>query len=94
MRKNFLKTLKPGGALFPIFPLGFNDYEEAQKLGVTVSATQVRSNGKQLKELAQLLNDGTIKVIIDSVFPLAEARKAHERAAKGHIQGKIVLMVN
>lgn len=90
----FLKTLKPGGALFPIFPLGFNDYEEAQKLGVTVSATQVRSNGKQLKELAQLLNDGTIKVIIDSVFPLAEARKAHERAAKGHIQGKIVLMVN
>lgn len=90
----FLKTLKTGGALFPIFPLGFNDYEEAQKLGVNVSATQVRSNGKQLEELAQLLNDGTIKVIIDSVFPLAEARKAHERAAKGHIQGKIVLTVN
>ncbi|WP_205728604.1 NADP-dependent oxidoreductase [Flavobacterium sp. J27] len=90
----FLKTLKPGGALFPIFPLGFNDNEEAQKLDVTVSATQVRSNGKQLEEFVPLLNDGTIKVIIDSTFPLAEASKAHERAAKGHIQGKIVLTVN
>lgn len=89
----FLKTLKPGGALFPIFPLGFNGKDEADKLGVTVSATQVRSNGKQLAELASLLNDGTINVVIDSTFPLAEARRAHERAAKGHIQGKIVLTV-
>ena len=89
----FLKTLKIGGALFPIFPLGFNDKVEAEKLGIVVSATQVRSNGKQLEELASLLNDGIIRVVIDSTFPLAEALKAHERASKGHIQGKIVLTV-
>lgn len=89
----FLKTLKKGGALFPIFPLGFSGADEAEKLGVTVSATQVRSSGSQLSELADLLDNGTIKVVIDSVFPLAEARKAHERAAKGHIQGKIALTV-
>jgi NADPH:quinone reductase-like Zn-dependent oxidoreductase len=89
----FLKTLKKGGALFPIFPLGFSGADEAEKLGVTVSATQVRSSGSQLSELADLLDNGTIKVVIDSVFPLTEARKAHERAAKGHIQGKIALTV-
>src|SRR5690606_17239049 len=89
----FLKTLKKGGSLFPIFPLGFSGAEEAEKLGVKVSATQVRSNGAQLAELAKLIDDGTIKVIIDSVFPLTDARKAHERAAKGHIQGKIALTV-
>ncbi|WP_206683894.1 NADP-dependent oxidoreductase [Rufibacter sediminis] len=89
----FLKTLKKGGALFPIFPLGFAGADEAEKLGVTVSATQVRSNGAQLSALADLLDDGTIKVVIDSVFPLAEARKAHERAAEGHIQGKIALTI-
>lgn len=89
----FLKTLKKGGALFPIFPLGFNSNDEAEKLGVTVSATQVRSNGEQLKELAKLLDDGTIKVIIDSIFPLSDAKKAHERAEKGNIQGKIALTV-
>ncbi len=89
----FLKTLKKGGALFPIFPLGFSGADEAEKLGVTVSATQVRSNGSQLSGLAGLLDNGTIKVIIDSVFPLADAGKAHERAAEGHIQGKIALTV-
>lgn len=89
----FLKTLKPGGALFPIFPLGFSGQDEAEKLGVNVSATQVRSNGKQLAELAPLLDQGVIRVVIDSIFPLSEARQSHERAALGHIQGKIVLTV-
>ncbi|MBT2281276.1 NADP-dependent oxidoreductase [Priestia megaterium] len=88
----FLRTLKRGGALFPVF-IGFSNAEEAAKLGVTVSMTQVRSNGPQLVELGRLLDTGTIRVAIDSTFPLADARKAHERAARGHIQGKIVLTV-
>jgi NADPH:quinone reductase-like Zn-dependent oxidoreductase len=45
----FLRTLKRGGALFPVF-LGFSDAAEAAKLGVRVSMTQVRSNGPQLAE--------------------------------------------
>ncbi|WP_206377293.1 NADP-dependent oxidoreductase [Sphingobium sp. TB-6] len=89
----FLPTLKRGGALFPIFPLGFSGADEAEKLGVTVSATQVRSNGPQLAELGKLIEAGTIRVGIDSIYPLADAQKAHERAAAGHIQGKIVLTV-
>jgi len=90
----FLPTLKRGGALFPIFPLGFDGREESKRLGVTVSTTQVRSNGLQLASVAPLLDSGTIRVAIDSRFPLAEARKAHERAAGGHIRGKIVLTVD
>ena len=89
----FLRTLKRGGALFPIFPLGFSGAEEAAQLGVTVSATQVRSNGAQLGELGSLLNEGTIRSAIDVVFTLSDARKAHERAEHGSIQGKIVLTV-
>ncbi len=89
----FLRTLKRGGALFPIFPLGFSGAEEAEKLGVTVSSTQVRSNGLQLAQVGRLLDAGTIRVAIDSTYPLAEARKAHEKALGGHVQGKLVLMV-
>jgi NADPH:quinone reductase-like Zn-dependent oxidoreductase len=89
----FLKTIKRGGALFPVF-LGFSDHEEAAKQGITVSMTQVRSSGLQLAELGKLLDSGTIKVAIDSTFALADAKIAHERAAKGHIQGKIVLIVD
>lgn len=91
--QRFLRTLKRGGALFPIFPLGFAGAEEAADLGVTVSYTQVRSSGAQLAELAPLLDAGTIRVVIDSTYPLADARKAHERAARGNLQGKLVLTV-
>jgi NADPH:quinone reductase-like Zn-dependent oxidoreductase len=87
----FLRTLKRGGALFPIFGLGYQDDGEAERRGVTVSTTQVRSSGAQLAQIAPLLDDGTIRVAIDSVFPLADARMAHERAAEGHLRGKIVL---
>ena len=90
----FLKTLRRGGALFPIFPLGFSGAEEAKKRGVTVSTTQVRSNGAQLAEVAPLLDNGAIRVVIDSTYPLADARRAHERAENGHLQGKIVLTVD
>jgi NADPH:quinone reductase-like Zn-dependent oxidoreductase len=88
----FLRTLKRGGALFPVFS-GFSDAKEAAKLGVTVSMTQVRSNGSQLAELARLLQIGKVRVAIDSTFALADAQKAHERAASGHTQGKLVLTV-
>lgn len=89
----FLRTLNRGGTLFPIFPLGFSGADEAVERGITVSATQVRSSGKQLAELANLLDTGKVRVVIDSTYPLADAGKAHERAARGHIQGKIVLTV-
>jgi NADPH:quinone reductase-like Zn-dependent oxidoreductase len=61
---------------------------------VTISTTQVRASGAQLEGVSHLLDDGTIRVAIDSTFPLADARHAHERAAKGHVQGKIALTVD
>jgi NADPH:quinone reductase-like Zn-dependent oxidoreductase len=84
--------VKRGGHLFPVF-LGFSDAEEAAKRGIIVSTTQVRSNGPQLAKLSNLLEAGTLRVAIDSTFPLAEAKQAHERSASGHIQGKIALTV-
>lgn len=84
----FLRTLRSGGALFPIFPLGFAGHDEAARLGVTVSATQVRSNGAQLAELGRLLESGVVRVAVDSTYPLSQAAAAHERAAAGHIQEK------
>ena len=66
---------------------------EAAKRGIIVSTTQVRSNGLQLAKLGNLFEAGMLRVAIDSTFPLAEAKQAHERVALGHIQGKIALTV-
>ncbi|GAB7039859.1 MULTISPECIES: NADP-dependent oxidoreductase [Catenuloplanes] len=90
--RDFLATLTPGGALFPVFYAEF-DADEVARHRVTVSTAQVRSNGAQLAELGRLLAGGTVRAAIDGTFPLAEARAAHERAARGHLRGKIVLTV-
>ena len=90
--QRFLRVLKPGGALYLVNPIGFDGYDEAREREITVSSTQVRSNGPQLAEAGRLLEDGTVRLTIDSTFPLAEASRAHERAIKGGIQGKIVLI--
>jgi NADPH2:quinone reductase len=91
--ERFLHILKPGGALFLVNPLGFVGQDEAEKREITVSSTQVRSNGAQLAKATRLLNEGIVRVVIDSIFPLAQASQAHKRAAASSIQGKIVLAV-
>jgi zinc-binding alcohol dehydrogenase/oxidoreductase len=40
-----------------------------------------------------LVRDGRVRVHVDSVFPLAEARAAHERLEGGLQLGKIVLSI-
>ncbi|MFD9697530.1 NADP-dependent oxidoreductase [Lentzea sp. NPDC059081] len=88
----FLRAVKRGGSLYPVYFGEFDDEENA-RLGVTVTATQVRSSGAQLAEIGRLLQDGTLRVAIDSTFALKDAQAAHERAARGHLRGKIVLTV-
>lgn len=90
--ERFLTVIKDNGALYLVNPLGFAGREEAAQRGITVSTTQVRSHGAQLADAGRLLNNGTIRVLIDSVFPLSDASGAHERASKGSIQGKIVFV--
>ncbi|HEX7303807.1 NADP-dependent oxidoreductase [Lentzea sp.] len=90
--RRFLQAIKRGGALYPVYFGEFDDEENA-RLGITVTSAQVRSSGAQLAGIGRLLDDGTLRVAIDSTFALADARSAHERAARGHLRGKIVLTV-
>ncbi|MFD9271556.1 NADP-dependent oxidoreductase [Streptomyces goshikiensis] len=90
--RRFLRSVKRGGSLYPVYFGEFDDRENAE-LGITVTGTQVRSSGAQLADLGRLLDTGAVRVALDSTFPLADARAAHERAARGHIRGKIVLTV-
>lgn len=88
----FLPVLNRGGTLMPVF-YGEYHLDRMAELGIRFLSGQVRSNGDQMAELGRLIDAGQVQVGVDSVFPLALAQQAHERAAQGHIQGKIVLRV-
>ncbi len=44
-----------------------------------------------LEQLTELVQDGTIKPIIDSVFRIEDIGQAHRKAATGHVSGKIII---
>ena len=46
-----------------------------------------------LTRIGKLIDDGKLKVLIDRVLPLTEARRAHDLSESGHARGKIVLRV-
>ncbi|WP_293937543.1 NADP-dependent oxidoreductase [Iodobacter sp.] len=85
------QTLKVGGRLVSI--CDEPDAATAQKHQVNAQFCFVQPNATQLSEIATLLDAGHIKVVIDSVFPLAQAALAHERSESGRARGKIVLQI-
>ncbi len=53
----------------------------------------VEPSRDQLLELARLVDDGAIRPLIDSVYPLVEARSAFERLTIPGKRGKVVLKI-
>jgi NADPH:quinone reductase-like Zn-dependent oxidoreductase len=53
----------------------------------------VEPDADELAEIAKLIDQKKIKVIVSQTFPLSEAIKAQEQIATGHTRGKIVLKV-
>ncbi|QBD83362.1 NADP-dependent oxidoreductase [Ktedonosporobacter rubrisoli] len=89
-----LSVLKRGGRLIPV-NLGNASAERAAQMGVTVSTNHPRlhADRTQLLEIAGLIESERVRVAVETVFPLAEARQAHELVERQHVQGKIVLSV-
>ncbi len=69
------------------------DADVLAKVGATGGFVMVQPNSEELGRIGQLIDDGTVRVLIDSVFPLSEARAAHEKSETGRAKGKIVLEV-
>ena len=44
-----------------------------------------------LEEIAELIEDGDVRVHIDKVFAMDQVREAHDLLAEGHVRGKLVL---
>jgi len=86
------QVVKPGGMLVSVVspPLSA---DARKRHDVRFAWFVVQPNREQLVQIGALIDAGRIRPIIDTVFPLAQARQAYEQGAKGHTRGKIVLRV-
>jgi NADPH:quinone reductase-like Zn-dependent oxidoreductase len=85
------KVLKRGGILVSIAALP--PAEEAVKHGVRQAFVLMTPNSSELTEITKLADMGKLKPVVETVLPLADARRAHELSQTGHTRGKIVLHV-
>ena len=85
------KTLKRGGILVSIVDPPDQDLAVAH--GVRAAYVFIEPNAFQLAEIAELADSGVLKPVVETVLPLAEARRAQELSQSGHARGKIVLEI-
>ncbi len=65
----------------------------AKQHGVRYEYLFMHPSGAQLAQIGRLLEAGTVRTIIDKVFPLAQAREALAYSEAGHATGKVVVEV-
>lgn len=84
-------VLKPGGFLVTTaarIPEG-----AAEAHGVRASGMLTKPDGRELAQIASIIDERHIKPIVTTVVPLGDARMAQEMSESHHTRGKIVLRV-
>ena len=84
-------VLKKGGLLVSIFSPP--SQEQAKAHGVRAVFFIVEPDREELIQLGNLIDAGQLRSVIETVYPLSEARQAFEGALSGHTRGKIILQV-
>ncbi|MBW4586542.1 NADP-dependent oxidoreductase [Aetokthonos hydrillicola Thurmond2011] len=84
-------VLKPGGIL--VATATFPSQEVAAQHSVRAAMVLVNPTATVLTKIAELIDAGKLRTLVDTVLPLAEARRAHELSQQGHTRGKIILEV-
>lgn len=89
-----LKVLKHGGTIISI-PSGASESvkEKAAAAGVTGDTFRVSSDGKDMTEIAGMLEKNIIRSYISKVFAFNEIRAAHLQIETGKTKGKIVVSI-
>jgi NADPH:quinone reductase-like Zn-dependent oxidoreductase len=73
--------------------ISFGIRKKAKKLGVDYSFLFMKADGKQLQEISKLIEQGTIKPVVDKVFTFAQTNEAMEYVESGRAKGKVVVKV-
>jgi len=73
--------------------LSFGIRRKAKKLGVRFTFLFMKANGRQLAQLTELVEAGSIKPVVDKTFPFAHTNEALAYVESGRAKGKVVIEV-
>ena len=85
-----LQVIRPGGIFVTIAAMLPEDAGKAHNIRA-VSAG--RASPDTLKQVSELIEAKQLKPVVGELFPLAEARQAHELSQTGHGRGRIILNI-
>jgi NADPH:quinone reductase-like Zn-dependent oxidoreductase len=83
------KILQPGGKLVTIASATTPSSNPRSREAFML----VRSDGQQLAEITKMIDAGELRVFLEAVYALDDAREAYSRAQQGKMRGKIALSV-
>jgi NADPH:quinone reductase-like Zn-dependent oxidoreductase len=73
--------------------LSYGIRSKAKRHGVRFSFLFMRADGEQLGKITSLIESGTIKPVIDRVFPFEATREALAYVETGRAKGKVVVKI-
>jgi NADPH:quinone reductase-like Zn-dependent oxidoreductase len=85
------KVLKKGGVLVSILALSVP--KDAAARDLRSAYVFVQPDAAQLGQIAELIDGGHVKPVVETVLPLSDVRQAHILSQSRHACGKIVLRV-
>jgi len=71
--------------------LSYGIKAKAKRLGAKYSFLFMRANGGQLTQITSLIDDGSIRPVVDRVFPFASTKEAMAYVEGGRARGKVVI---
>ena len=84
-------VLKSGGVL--VLLAGMEDEDAEKEHEVTAIQQMTQANAKQLERIAQLVDSGVIKPIVDKTFSFEETKTAYDYFEAQHPKGKVVVTI-
>jgi NADPH:quinone reductase-like Zn-dependent oxidoreductase len=90
-----LKVLRPGGTIISI-PSGAAESvrDKAHAKGLNGDKFMVQSDGRNMKEIADLLEKGIVKSTVSKIFTIEQIQSAHLQIESGKTRGKIVVSLS
>lgn len=89
--KQSYAVVKKGGRLVSI--VNKIDQERCKEYSIDGEFVFVEANGNQLKQIANLIDTGSVIVPHIEEMPISAFAKAWEKSSEGHTRGKIVLRI-